>query len=537
MQHAQVATHRNGATWLGVESRFEVACFGIACFIGVAGAFVGLEAHGFWFDELITAWIVEPVDGAGTLVSRIATDVHPPLYYAALFLYSKIAGDSDAALRSFSALSMGAALLIFIAATRRSFSLPARLFGGAIASGSLFWFVQSQNARPYALCLLISAGILALCLSLLAEREKQGSRIPGALVGLGVLMVVGSFVHFYVMYECLAALIVLALFNRRQRYAMIGIAAVLLISSALYVKFVVVPFSQANLASNWYRNDPDWYYRVLESCAQYAFGTSGSLALAICAGVFVFYRRSARSLSPRSSLGSFPLDPVTVLLIGVPVLVLMAGIVGSTLFAPNFFDRNFLVLSPFLWGISARLYDAAMAGAPRPIRLIINLALSAIVLSMAALVAERLPSKHPPLLYEPFRESAAWIRTVPDCRGQIVPVVTADRPAWYKPGFAEVVYASAYGRYLHGFALPQLAFGEEIVAHRLPTDLKAELQRRVEGGGCPILAWSAHNLSGEAIAVIKDELLRSLDRPVAEAAVKTKVFRDGQVGFVLYLDR
>ena len=227
-----------------------------------------------------------------------------------------------------------------------------------------------------------------------------------------------------------------------------------------------------------------------------------------------FTERSARSLSPRSSLASFPLDPVTALLVGVPVLVLMAGIVGSTLFAPNFFDRNFLVLSPFLWGLSARLYDAAMVGAPRPMRLVVNLALSAIVLSMAAIVVERFPTNHPPSLYEPFRESAEWIRTVPECRDQIVPVVTADRPAWYKPGFAEIVYASAYGRYLHGFALPQLVFAEEIVAHRLPTDLRADLQRRLEGGGCPVLAWSAHNLSGEAIAVIKDELLRSMDRPV-----------------------
>ena len=537
MQQLQVATHRTGATWISVESRFEIACFGIACFIGVAGAFVGLQAHGFWFDEFITAWIIEPGGGVGNLISRIVTDVHPPLYYAVLFVYSKVAGHSDAALRSFSALSMGAALLIFVAATRRTFSLPARLFGGAIASGSLFWFVQSQNARPYALCLLIGAGILALCLSFLAERQKDDTRMPRTLVGLIALMFVGSFVHFYVMYECVAALIVLALFNRRQRYAMVGIAAALLISSALYVKFVVTPFSQANLGSNWYRNDPEWYYRVLESSAQYSFGAAGSLALAICAGVFLFYRRSARPLTPRSSVGSFPLDPVTALLVGVPVLVLMAGIVGSTLFAPNFFDRNFLVVCPFLWGLCARVYDAAMAGAPRPIRLAINLALSAVVLSMAAIVMERLPSKRPPLLYEPFRESAEWIKTVPECRDQIVPVTTADRSAWYKPGFAEVLYASAYGRYLHGFALAQLVFAEEIVAHRLPADLRAELQRRLDGDGCPILAWSVHNMNIEAMAVIKDELLRSMDRPVAKTAVKTKVFRDGQVGFVLFLDR
>ncbi len=350
-------------------------------------------------------------------------------------------------------------------------------------------------------------------------------------------MAVGSFVHFYILYECVAALIILALFKPRQRYAMMGAAALLLISSAVYVKSVVIPFSQANLGSNWYRNDPDWYYRVLESCGQYSFGTAGSLALAICVGVFVLYRRSARSLAPRSSLASFPLDPVTALLVGVPFLVLLGGIVGSTLFAPNFFDRNFLVISPFLWGFSARSYDAAMAGAPRPIRLVVNLALSAIVLSMATIAVERLPTRHSTSLYEPFRESAEWIRTIPECREQIVPVVTADRSAWYKPGFAEILYASAYGRYLQGFALPQLVFAEEIMAHKLPVDLRDNLRQRLDGEGCPVLAWSVHNLSGEALAVIRDELLRSLDRPAAAPVVKTKVFRDGQVGLVLYRDR
>jgi hypothetical protein len=107
---------------------------------------------------------------------------------------------------------------------------------------------------------------------------------------------------------------------------------------------------------------------------------------------------------------------------------------------------------------------------------------------------------------------------------------------WYKR-VCRVARWKRVWRYLHGFALAQLVFAEEIVAHRLPTDLRAELQRRLDGDGCPILAWSVHNMNIEAIAVIRDELLRSMDRPVAKTAVKTKVFRDGQVGFVLYLDR
>jgi hypothetical protein len=115
-------------------------------------------------------------------------------------------------------------------------------------------------------------------------------------------------------------------------------------------------------------------------------------------------------------------------------------------------------------------------------------------------------------------------------------VITTDRVAWYKPGYAEVVYGGAYGRYLQGFALPRLVFMEEIVGHGISADLKAELQRRLDGDGCPILAWSVHNVSPEAFAGAKHALLAAVDRAGAESTVKTKTFRDGEVGFILYRD-
>ncbi|HTG08604.1 MAG TPA: hypothetical protein VK635_31730 [Bradyrhizobium sp.] len=67
--------------------------------------------------------------------------------------------------------------------------------------------------------------------------------------------------------------------------------------------------------------------------------------------------------------------------------------------------------------------------------------------------------------------------------------------------------------------------------------LIAVTQRDVAAVSCPVLAWSVHYITVEAIALAKNELLRSADRLVAEKAVKTKEFQGGQVGFVLYLDR
>jgi hypothetical protein len=510
-----------------------VACFGLALGVGLIGAFVGLDTHSFWFDELFTATLLQP-DGTGLLegglMARIATDVHPPVYLVLLSLYAKLAGTSDAALRSFSALCACGSLLVFVVGTRRSFSIGGRLFAGALAAGSLFWFFQAQNARSYALGLLIGAAILALTLRLLEDRPWRESRPQWT--SLVALMIVGSFVHFYVLYECLAVLIVLGLLRPPLRVAMAAIGGTLLVAALLYVKLVITPFTRVSLDTNWYRNDFDWYLQVLGSCLYSTFGRGGLVALLICAIVFVFARMSGARTERR------PLDRITVLLCGVPLLVLAGAIASSTLQSPNFYDRNFLVASPFLWAVSARLYDAATAAASGLLRRVLNAALAVIVLALASIVWHRLPSNEVfPFDYEPYRQSAEWIATLPECRDQVLPVISTDLALWYKPGYADAIYTSGYGRYLRGFAHPELLFLADVRAHAIPADLKRELQRRIDGGGCPVLAWSAHNVTLPVMTAAASHLLVAADRPSAQAMVATQAFEDDSPGFVVYLKR
>jgi uncharacterized membrane protein len=252
-------------------------CFGLAAVAGMVGAFVGLDTHGLWFDELFTARLLEP-DGS-SLLARIATDVHPPVYLVVLSLYSTLVGTGDAALRSLSAVAACAAIVTFVLATARSFGLPGRLFAAALATGSLFWFLQAQNTRSYALCLLIGAGILALALRLLSERDARKESL--LMLGLAALTLVGSFTHFYVMYESLATLLVLARLKRRMLRVFLAWAGCLLLVSTVYIKLVIEPFTQVSLQGNWYRSDPLWYYYVLKSSALYTYANTGFAALAL----------------------------------------------------------------------------------------------------------------------------------------------------------------------------------------------------------------------------------------------------------------
>jgi hypothetical protein len=67
--------------------------------------------------------------------------------------------------------------------------------------------------------------------------------------------------------------------------------------------------------------------------------------------------------------------------------------------------------------------------------------------------------------------------------------------------------------------------------------LKTELQRRLDGAGCPVVAWAAHNVNPGFIAQIQDRLLAAVDRRDAVAAIAAKRFDVGSVGYVLHVRR
>lgn len=508
--------------WAGARPNTDrmvaIACFGLAAAVGLAFAFVGLDTHSLWFDELFTARLLQPTPGT-TLFARIATDVHPPLYLLMLSGVTRLLGDGETGLRLLSAIAACGAILVFVLGTRAAFSLPARLFGAAMATGSLFWFNQAQNARSYGLCLLIVAGVLVVSLALLKPDRQRHRLLLAALLGLSFA---GSFTHFYALYVSLSVLGLLAVIGRRDRVLLAVGTAALVLAAGLYVKLVIETHTRVSLTDNWYRNDVGWYLAVLRSCVDSTLGPQGLVAILLCVAAILHGRR-------------FQPDRTTLFLAGVPVLVLAGAITSSTLLAPNFWDRNFLIVSPFFWALFALAYDAATDKATSAVRLALASALSVLVLSMSSIAMGRLPSGGPRVQYEPFRQSAHWIQTLPACRGQTLPVVTTDQPSWTKPGYAEVIYGSAYGRYLEGFAPTELVFSHDLAQGTLPSALKAELESRLDGKGCPVLAWSAHNMSPEIFDWIRAKLLVTLGRAADDPRIAVRQFDDGTLGYVLYI--
>ncbi len=184
----------------GSRSRFIVLAVAVLA-VALGLRLFGLTTHSLWFDEgysiglagqeTFSAFITELRDGGPGQITQ-------PLYFFTLFFWQKIAGDSDMSLRLLSALTgFGAVVALFFTA-RRAFGDKHALWVSAFAATSSFAVYYSQEVRPYAQMLLLTALLLwAYTETTLTPRLKARHLI--ALMLATVLMMLGSVISVFVL--------------------------------------------------------------------------------------------------------------------------------------------------------------------------------------------------------------------------------------------------------------------------------------------------------------------------------------------------
>ncbi len=156
--------------------------------------FAQLDAQSFWNDEGNTARLVERT--IPLIVEGAAGDIHPPGYYLILHGWRALVGETEYALRAYSALC-GVLTVAVIAAVGR------RIGGGATALGAALLLAvhplavyYSQEARMYAQLGLVVA--LTLWAGSELIRTTSGGTAPRSrvVVGLGLAVGLGLYTHY-----------------------------------------------------------------------------------------------------------------------------------------------------------------------------------------------------------------------------------------------------------------------------------------------------------------------------------------------------
>ena len=124
--------------------------------VGAAVRFATLPTQAFWLDEYLT--VIHTQSSFGETFDALPTgEVNPPLYFVLVWVWQKVFGSGDIALRSLSALLGTATIPVVYAAARELASRRAGLLAAGLAATNplLIWY--SQDVRAYALLVLLSA--------------------------------------------------------------------------------------------------------------------------------------------------------------------------------------------------------------------------------------------------------------------------------------------------------------------------------------------------------------------------------------------
>lgn len=154
----------------------------------------------YWYDEAVTVGLMR--SSFFSMFHALPTsESTPPLYYVIAWVWSRIFGTSEIALRSLSALFGIAATPVAAAAGRELISRPAGALTGAFVAASPFLIWYSQEARAYSLYVLLSA--LSLFFFARARRSPSTRRLAWWALASALAIWTEYFAGFLVVAEAL----------------------------------------------------------------------------------------------------------------------------------------------------------------------------------------------------------------------------------------------------------------------------------------------------------------------------------------------
>jgi uncharacterized membrane protein len=137
----------------GHQLKAEI-CALIICLVGFALLLYRLDEKSLWADETFVAEVVR-LD-LRPLVSATAADVHPPLYFVGMWIWTRLAGVNEFTLRFPSVIFGTLSAATLYALGSRVMSRSVGVMAMAVMAISPFFILYSRMARYYSLVLFLS---------------------------------------------------------------------------------------------------------------------------------------------------------------------------------------------------------------------------------------------------------------------------------------------------------------------------------------------------------------------------------------------
>ncbi|HKP91093.1 MAG TPA: glycosyltransferase family 39 protein, partial [Thermoleophilaceae bacterium] len=313
---------------------------------GAALRFATLDVQSFWIDEGYTVRLLR-MDLGGLLDGIPRTEGTPPLYYVLAWLWTRPFGTGEVGVRSLSALLGTATIPVAYAVGRRLVSVRAGLIVAALAASSplLVWY--AQEARSYALLILLS--VLAT-LYFLRALEGDG------YAAWGLASAAALATHYYALFFVAPQALWLLLRSPDRRRAALATAG----AGAVGALLLPLAIDQSHNYGARFIRFSDLGDRLLQVPKQFLVGydlpsevafTAAAAALTAAALVLLVTRADAHARA-----GARTAAALTAAIVGLPLVVAIAG-------ADYFIARNVITaLVPFFVVLAAGFAATRRAG-------------------------------------------------------------------------------------------------------------------------------------------------------------------------------
>lgn len=445
-----------------LDTRLDVAA-SILIVAGIAARFYGLDINGYWYDELVSMAGADPSRSfAAVILDTPANAIQPPLFPTILWAWRSLLGDGERVVRLLSVLCVTGAVVFGFVAGRNLMSRSANRMFVTFMACAVGPVVYSQEARPYALLLLLSTVLTLVMLQAIREMEAGSAVSSSTLVSLTVTGVLAAHTHYFALLFAGAVHAVLLIQAYARRLSARGLILAGGTTIGLFAPWLTyeLPRKAHMVGSNfWPGSDLGWMFSQMRLWAIYVLGPGSALLAG--AVLLRVYRKSCRQ-GTRVAL----LSPLASLLMTIVVTWLLAVLVSFH--TPLIVARYFLVTAPAALLAAALALEEGRTGYPPS-----YLLRQAAGLACGALMLIPLANYFKPFKQQ-YREAARYLQADERCWGK--PVLAWRHPNWATTGLAEYRFYMDSGRDVR----------------LVSTDSATVRSIRQGNGDCPMLVWVAH---------------------------------------------
>lgn len=323
---------------------------GVMVYVGLAAS--TLTKFSIWFDEAFGSYLIR--FNFADLTRYTANDVHPPLYYWLLKVWSMAFGNTEIGIRSMSVFFAAVTIVVIFLFVLRQFGRRAAYLSLALLVVMPFFVRYGQEARMYTLL----TAIIALATYVLVYAVETKKR--AAWVAYGVLLALGMLTQYFAALAWVAhAAWLLVRAHRPQdkltqtvrrmfdKNTLTGYGVALLLF-AFWLPFLVIQFVTIQGHGFWIKpvtttTIPDFITSVLLFTD--SSGTQSWLAVgvSVLVGTFVYVGyRLLRALKAEARMNYL----LVMLLVCVPPFILL--LLSMPPLRPAFVDRYLVITAVFM---------------------------------------------------------------------------------------------------------------------------------------------------------------------------------------------